>query len=459
MKPAPFLPLLAALGIFSTVSTASAAWVRLPGDPVRPVNLANDRIPDTTVSSSKGIGQASNLITEDPTLFAQIPAGNSSATIRLHNQQSVNLIALSNGGVSGVVNVSASSDNENWTPLSQIALSANEAAVSARFSPIQVRYLRFDFNASNGGAINNISIIGAAKAGPASKKASKSDDKSQGNLACAIGGARPIYVNPTPVNLGSMEFDVNILRFPQSKQNAQTVIYDLGNPQPLNDIAIAYDLRPTRTDLYAFDQLPEKKDWRGKLTLDPSFLDSATPIAVGIDSKGIGRIKVKPKAPLQTKYVVIRVQPLSQTSGLQGVLENVASEFGFDAALPIASPAGGSTISSVFINAPFSISSFRQALANALNGSNSNSDSNGDGEGQGGQPSGSSNDDKADATRLIPPHFLGQYDYRINGGVGGGTNKTAESGSSSSQKPPVTTVVRPIIRPTVPNDDQSVVDP
>ncbi|TLD69040.1 hypothetical protein FEM03_19420 [Phragmitibacter flavus] len=422
MKSAPFITILAALGTIGAVAPASAAWVRLPNQEVRSINLATEQIAQTGIESSKGIGQAANLIDEDPTKVATLSAGQASAVIRLNSQQYVDTITLSNAGAEGVVTVSGSADKSSWNALSQVSFTSSDVAVSARFASAQVRYVRLDFETSAPGAITNIAILGSAASAAAAGDNSSSNGKA--NLASAIGGARAIYASPAPTNLGDKETSVNILRFPQSNQPAKTLVYELSGTSLVDAISLSYDRSPTQVDVFAFDQLPEKKDWRGKLTLDPAFLDTATPVASGVDSRGLGRIKVKPSSSFSAQYIVIRLQAIAQ-----GAAAVPASDFGFEGSQLIAStPPGGSTIGGLLINGAFSSVAFNQAVANALGGAATT---------PGTQP-GSGNLD----TAITPLIGYGAFssDYRASSAVGLGNSGT----SPTTPQVINNTVVRPV---------------
>jgi hypothetical protein len=66
---------------------------------------------------------------------------------------------------------------------------------------------------------------------------------------------------------------------------------------------------PTRLQVFAFEALPEKKDWRGKMTLDPAIFDEQKPVATGEDARGEGSIQLVPERPVQAQYVALRFEP------------------------------------------------------------------------------------------------------------------------------------------------------
>jgi hypothetical protein len=85
--------------------------------------------------------------------------------------------------------------------------------------------------------------------------------------------------------------------------------------------ATSYSQRPVRIEVFAFDQLPEKKDWRGKLTLDPAVFDTIKPVAVGEDAKGVGHIKITPSKPVSARYIALRFEPNYQRNSAVGFFD------------------------------------------------------------------------------------------------------------------------------------------
>ncbi len=71
---------------------------------------------------------------------------------------------------------------------------------------------------------------------------------------------------------------------PTPADKYRTIVYDLGAPRTIREFSTAYSSQqhPVRLDVFAFQELPEKKDWRGKLTLDPAIFDAGShPVASG----------------------------------------------------------------------------------------------------------------------------------------------------------------------------------
>lgn len=90
-----------------------------------------------------------------------------------------------------------------------------------------------------------------------------------------------IYIHPSPmrdsditeIGRAQSKFD-----FPESNEKYRTIIYDLGTPRMLSEFGSVHSPRPVRLEVYAFDQLPDKEDWRGRTSFDPKVFESSTPV-------------------------------------------------------------------------------------------------------------------------------------------------------------------------------------
>ena len=87
------------------------------------------------------------------------------------------------------------------------------------------------------------------------------------NLASSSLGARPIYMFPTPSNAG--ESGQQSFKFPKTNERFRTVVYDLGAVRTIKKFNARVLPRADPAPVFAFAKLPEKKDWRGKMTLNP----------------------------------------------------------------------------------------------------------------------------------------------------------------------------------------------
>jgi|GEM_PF-4781600 len=433
MKSGSIITALATLGVLGafSIDTAQAAWVRLPNNEVRLINLASSQLPQTALESSSGINNAANLMHEDPTQVATLSAGSSSAVIRLSSQQYVDFVAINNGGVAGAATISGSPDKKEWITLGQVELDSTSANSTVRFAPLQVRYIRIQFEATKAGAINNVVVAGAAESAPADSGAEQASKSV--NAASAIGGARAIYASPSPANLGQKAYDLNIVEFPATQQGAYNLVYDLGTSANVKDVALSYTRQPVNIKVYALDELAEKKDWRGKLTLEPAVLESAPVTATASDTKGLGRVKVNIPGDVSARYLAIRIQPVSgAASALDNAINNVAASFGFAGSKMVAANNGGFTISNVFVGSNMSSQQYNFAANNALGFGG------GEGDTQDANPPAPDSLDQADTPVYFPPLLLGSYDYRITGGLGTGSGNN----NNNNNTPQPSTIVR-----------------
>ncbi|WP_038166443.1 hypothetical protein [Verrucomicrobium sp. BvORR106] len=306
MKTASIALILATAGLVG--DAAAASWPRLPSAGSQPIDLANTAIPGTVVSSSQGIGQASSLLAADPVAGSSVPVGASEVVIRLSKQYTINTARFLSDGVEGKVTVSGSADGNQWTGLGQMEIKASDRLVPVSFAGAQVKFVKLSIQASQNGVIRSLALYGSAKTSDFHLKFSESSNASGLNLADGVGGARVIYAYPTPTNAGEKEASTNVFHFPASGEKYRTVIYDLSAPRKLKQFTAIYTATPVRLEVFAFNQLAEKKDWRGKLAFDAALLDSSTPVAVGQDARGLGNIKLTPSKTVQARYIALRFE-------------------------------------------------------------------------------------------------------------------------------------------------------
>jgi hypothetical protein len=342
MKSAASLVLMASIGISTAVL---ADWQRLPFSETIPVNLANRAIPGTSLVSSDGIGSANSLISASVSEPVALPSGKSEAVIQVVGQHVIDEVRFSNDSAEGKVSVAASIDAKKWQPVGQTVFVSSMNEVVVRFAGAQARYVRVSFELAKGSTIRGFAIYGAttnkdyklvqSEVGSAGEAASSQPLAAGGNAArqpaaagenaakeskneggsgstvnlAAGGGAKAIYAFPPPINTNEAEMRKNVFRFPKSKERFRVIIYDLGSARKIKQFASAYSQRPTRLEVFAFEQLPEKKDWRGKLTLDPAIFTQTKPVAAGEDARGVGHLKLVPEKPINAQFVALRFEP------------------------------------------------------------------------------------------------------------------------------------------------------
>jgi hypothetical protein len=298
-----FAVALAALG------TAQAGWNRSPYTETRPVDLAAMAIPGTKLVSSEGLGNPQWLIGSSLDEAVTLGAGKSSAVIQLMSQQNIHTAAFNNDGAEGKLTISGSADNKDWSLLGSAVFSAKDRVAQIYFAAATVKYVRASFDSAKGGTIRAFEVFGESTDRDFSMIPKDLTAGGQTvNLASAVSGARAIYAFPTPAHVGELNYLHGVFKFPVSREKYRTIIYDLGGVRTVKNFATSYSLRPMRVEVVAFDALPEKKDWRGKLTFDPAIFNTVKPVAVGEDAKGVGHLKITPEKAVTARYIALRFE-------------------------------------------------------------------------------------------------------------------------------------------------------
>ena len=305
------------LAVLCMVGTSSAAWQRLPSSDA-PINLANQGILGAKIQSSASIGNAGALLNESTLEAAKVPSGASSVVITLGAQEVVEDVSFINEGVSGSVTISCSTDMNQWTSLAQAGFDAGERMVALKFAGAQAKYVKLSFNTSSGASIRSLSISGPSKVSDY-KAVHVAEKGAEVDLSSPASGAKPIYMYPTPSNVGDTEGARQTFKFPKTTERFRTVVYDLGSVRTIKKFSAAYSRMPTRLDVFAFESLPEKKDWRGKLTLDPAIFDNTPIVASGEDAAGKGQMQLSPKQAVKARYVALRFEPNFDKRGVAGL--------------------------------------------------------------------------------------------------------------------------------------------
>jgi len=300
--------------VIAAVGTAHAGWNRSPYAEERPVDLAASAIPGTRVISSTGLVSAKSLVESKISEGVTLAAGKSSAVIQLNGQQNIHTVAFNNDGAEGKITIAGSADNKDWSVLGSAVFSAGERVAQVYFGAATVKYINVSFDSAKGGTIRSFEVFGDSTD---KDYEVQPKDAGQGgstiNLAGALGGARAIYAFPTPTSVGELNSLHNVFNFPRSRDKYRTIVYDLGSTRAVKEFSASYSQRPMRVEVFAFDGLFEKRDWRGKLLLDPSTFDSAKPVAVAEDAKGVGHITITPGKAVSASYIALRFEPDYQT--------------------------------------------------------------------------------------------------------------------------------------------------
>jgi hypothetical protein len=265
--------------------------------------LALGSVEGVKIESAKDIGRASALVSGRLSEEATLPKGASEAVINLGRQAILERVAMHNVGSEGRVAIFSSTDNDSWVPLGQTVFSPVDSEVMVPFASIQAKYVKVEFELSRAGGLRNFKIFGSLVAGSKDKLRGKVN-----NMASAVGGARVVYVNPTPAT-GEDTARYGSFSFPESDEKYRTVIYDLGRPKVLNEFGSVHSPRPVRFEVFTFNELPEKEDWKGRRSFDPAVFDQKEPVATVEDKEGKGYVKCKPEAAVTAQFVALRWEP------------------------------------------------------------------------------------------------------------------------------------------------------
>lgn len=308
MKPASTLALLASL---LAVSSVQAKWSRIPIIKEKPVDIAvAGGHSSASLDSSSGFGQVDALLTDDITKAATVSAGQSFAVVNLGKPVLISQSSFVNDGIEGKATLSASADKSGWAVLEEKVFSAADRTVEFKFAGMQAKYIKLEFALSKGGMLRNLSFFGSqTDKGYAVKQSKDGSGGKPMNLIGGLGGARVVYAAPKAANGMDNAITYNKFSFPESDEKYRTIIYDFGQLRILNEFSSVHSPRPVRFEVFAFDNLPEKEDWRGRLAFDPSEFNAASPVAVAEDTQGLGVLKAKPAKAVKTRYLALRWEP------------------------------------------------------------------------------------------------------------------------------------------------------
>ncbi|WP_395716037.1 hypothetical protein [Prosthecobacter sp.] len=309
MKLASTLIILTSLMVTSSLQ---AKWGRVPVMQQKPVNIAA-KGPHSSVSidSSSGIGQVDNLINAaDVTSAASLSAGKSFFIINFGKPVMVSNSSLVNDGVEGKVALSASADKNGWAVLEEKVFSAADREINFKFAGIQAKFLKYEFVLSKGGSMQSLTVYGnQTDYGYALKQDPSGEKGKPMNFVGGLGGARLVYAAPKPVNGIDTAAAFNKFEFPESDEQYRTLIYDMGQVRVMSEFSSVHSESPVRFEVFAFDKLPEKEDWRGRLAFNPADFNISKPVVAYEDKIGTGHIKVKPQKPVKTRYLALRWEP------------------------------------------------------------------------------------------------------------------------------------------------------
>lgn len=298
------------LGSLLTAGSIHAKWSRIPIIKEKPINTISGPGSNATLDSSSGFGRADSILSSDITASSTVSAGKSFLLINLGKPVLISSSSFVNDGIEGRATLSASADKNGWAVLEEKVFSAADRTVEFKFAGMQAKYVKLELALSKGGIIRNLQFFGAATdKGYAVKQSADGKEGKPIDLINGLGGARVVYAAPKPANGLDTAITYNQFAFPESDEKYRTVIYDFGQLRILNEFTSVHSPRPVRFEVFAFDNLPEKEDWRGRMAFDPNDFNNAKPVAVAEDTRGTGNLKAKPDKAVKTRYLAMRWEP------------------------------------------------------------------------------------------------------------------------------------------------------
>jgi len=304
--------LLALLLGLASAPSLHAKWQRVPTSENKPIEIgATGMRSQGSIVSSTGLGKAESLLSVDKTDPVSVAAGNSNAVISLGTLTMLNRSSFTSDGIEGRATLSASADNKSWAVLDEKVFTSADRDIVFAFAGIQAKFIKLEFALSKGGTIRNFQMYGGASDKDYTVNQGVSEEKKKGypvNFA-GVGGSRLIYASPTLQNSMDEAISYNKFEFPESDDRYRTLIYDLGQLRFLDSFGSVHSPRPVRFEVFTFNQLPEKEDWRGRLAFNPSDFNVREPIAAAEDTRGLGFLKAKPAKLVAARYVAMRWEP------------------------------------------------------------------------------------------------------------------------------------------------------
>ncbi|WP_395737878.1 hypothetical protein [Prosthecobacter sp.] len=303
-------PTIVILGSLLTAGSIHAKWSRIPIIKEKPVNTITGPASNASLDSSSGFGHVDSILSSDITASSTVSAGKSFVLVNLGKPVLISSSTFVNDGIEGKATLSASADKNGWAVLEEKVFSAADRNVDFKFAGMQAKYVKLELALSKGGIIRHLQFFGAATdKGYAVKQSADGKGGKPADLINGLGGARVVYAAPRPANGIDSAITYNKFAFPESDEKYRTIIYDFGQLRILNEFASVHSPRPVRFEVFAFDNLPEKEDWRGRMAFDPNEFGAKSPVAVAEDTRGLGSLKAKPAKPVKTRYLALRWEP------------------------------------------------------------------------------------------------------------------------------------------------------
>lgn len=299
---------LIALALATAAVPAIAKWSRLPTLDKRPVSISTV-LNGTSIHESSRIDKPNHFILADPLKPVALSAGKSSATLKLSRQSVVHTLSFVSEGLEGRVSLALSADGKAWNASDSSAFTPLDRLVNMSAGAAQGRFIRLEFDLVSGGNLRSFQVIGTDTDANYTVKQNSDGTGAPVNFAAGIGGGRILYINPELYGARGDAARLGRLEFPESDDKYRTAVYDFGQVRTLNEFGSVHSPRPVRLSIFAFDELPETEDWRGRLTFDDSVFETTEPVATVEDRKGTGNVRAKPKNAVKARYIAMRWEP------------------------------------------------------------------------------------------------------------------------------------------------------
>lgn len=286
------------------VTPVFAGWPRLPVLESKPVGMEM-AYSGTSLQSAEGIQDASSLLAGDLSRAVKLSPGQAAATLKFAKQSVVRQLSFINEGVSGKVSLAISSDNSTWSSLADAVFAPKDRLVKIDVGSAQGRYVRLEFEVSKVGSVRGLQLIGGDHDTDYEVTQEAQGTGAPVNFATGLGGGRLIYLSENRPGAGLTAMETNVLEFSAPGDKQKTAVYDLGEIRSITEFVSVHSSCPAKFAVYAFDQLPEKENWRGRMSFDPGVFANATPVGVVEDRSGRGALTVKPVKAVKARYIAL----------------------------------------------------------------------------------------------------------------------------------------------------------
>lgn len=301
MRPFTLFALIAAA---FPVTPVCAGWPRLPVLESKPVGMEM-AFSGTSLQSANGIQDAASLLAGDLSRSVKLSSGQAAATLKFAKQAVLRHLSFINEGASGKLSLSISSDNSTWSALADAVFATKDRLIKLDIGTAQGRYVRLEFEVSKSGNVRGLQLIGGDHDTDYEVTQEGQGTGAPVNFATGIGGGRLIYLSENRPGSGLTALETDTLEFSAVGEKQKTAVYDLGETRSLTEFVSVHSPYPAKFAVYAFDQLPEKENWRGRMSFDPGVLASATPVGVVEDRSGGGMLTVKPAKAVKSRFIAL----------------------------------------------------------------------------------------------------------------------------------------------------------